>query len=62
MVRFERAAQKFMVTRSLEWAGVQEGASAPKTGLDVGKPRQVPVQACCVLCVVCVYLCVLCVR
>ncbi|CAM9727291.1 unnamed protein product [Ascophyllum nodosum] len=31
-----RAAQKFMVTRSLEWAGVQEGASAPKTGLDVG--------------------------
>eukprot|EP00903_Cladosiphon_okamuranus_P010271 g9725.t1 len=31
-----RAAQRFMVGRSLEWAGVQEGGAAPKTGVDIG--------------------------
>lgn len=33
-----RAAQRFMIGRSLEWAGVQEGAAAPKTGVDIGEP------------------------
>ncbi|CAN0447109.1 unnamed protein product, partial [Laminaria digitata] len=31
-----RAAQRFMVGRSLEWAGVEEGGGAPKTGVDIG--------------------------
>ncbi|CAN0033146.1 unnamed protein product [Pylaiella littoralis] len=31
-----RAAQRFMIGRSLEWAGVQEGSAAPKTGVDIG--------------------------
>ncbi|CAM9283500.1 unnamed protein product, partial [Hapterophycus canaliculatus] len=30
-----RAAQRFMIGRSLEWAGVQEGGAAPKTGVDI---------------------------
>lgn len=25
-----------MIGRSLEWAGVQEGGAAPKTGVDIG--------------------------
>lgn len=32
-----RAAQRFMIGRSLEWAGVQEGGAAPKTGVDIGE-------------------------
>ncbi|CAM9811377.1 unnamed protein product [Ectocarpus sp. 6 AP-2014] len=31
-----RAAQRFMIGRSLEWAGVEEGGAAPKTGVDIG--------------------------
>lgn len=35
-----RAAQRFMIGRSLEWAGVEEGGAAPKTGVDIGEGLQ----------------------
>lgn len=34
---WNRAAQRFMINRALEWAGVEEGGNAPKTGVDIGK-------------------------
>lgn len=41
-----RAAQRYMINRALEWTGVEEGANAPKTGVDIGKSFSDPKTEC----------------